>query len=89
MSVLPSELVADAATSRVIAQHVGRLPGEAVCDPCIATATGFPLTTVARATTALIQNGAYTGWTGTCPRCGELRPVVRLLAVWRRPLPRR
>lgn len=78
------------ASAQVIAQHIGHAPAQAVCDPCIATATGLPVTAVARATAELIQNGDCTGWTGACPRCGEVRPVVRSLAAWRRgPLPAR
>jgi len=69
---------------KVVALDLGRLPAQAVCDPCIATRTGLPLTTVARATAQLIEGGGYTGWTGICPRCGEVRPVIRSLAAWRR-----
>jgi hypothetical protein len=73
-----------ASTSSVIALHLGRLSGQPVCDPCIATSTGLPLAGVARTTAHLIEWGGYTGLTGTCPRCGDVRPLIRPLAAWSR-----
>jgi hypothetical protein len=84
MSLWPSGVALDGITPKAVALHLDRVPALAVCDPCIATATGLPLTTVARATAQLIQGGDYTGWTGTCPRCGEVRPVIRSIAAWSR-----
>ncbi len=84
MSSWTSEVVEAPAPSKVVALHLGRMPTQAVCDPCIATATGLPLTAVARTTAQLIQWGRFTGWTGACTRCREVRPIIRSLAAWSR-----
>jgi hypothetical protein len=84
MSASARNIFAEPATSKVVVLHLGRLGGEPVCDPCIATATGLPLAAVARTTAHLIEWGGYTGWTASCPRCAEVRPLIRPLAAWSR-----
>jgi hypothetical protein len=84
MSTWVTKVSTEPATSKVVALHLGRMGEQPVCDPCIATATGLPLTAVARTTAHLIEWGGYAGWTGTCTRCAEVRPLIRSLAAWSR-----